>query len=156
MRRLKFLAFALAIVVSTSAFATPKRFISVDQFNSDVVLFAGKSAIGTAAAGDTVNIDYTLDFDALLTGATLIVKGGKSEDKASLQIVHPSAGVLNEFVTDWYIAEDQDSQFSLDLNYPANLASGLIVRLVYKAKSGLTGTRTIRINYMLHKVLQTQ
>lgn len=152
---LKYLLLAL-LFISSPCLSAPKRFTHVQQLTSDNVNFAGKSALGTATAGDTVNIDYTLPFDVCLTGATLIVKGGKTLDTVSLQVVHPQAGVLSEFITDWYIAEDQDVQFTMDISYPANLSTGLIIRAVYKAAVGLTGTRTVRINYILHKVIEQQ
>jgi hypothetical protein len=132
---------------------TAKRFTNVDQFTSDNVAFAGGSAAGDAVANETKNIDYTVPVDLCLTGAVVIVHGAKVDDKVSLQVVHPSLGVLNEFVTDWYMADDQSEQFALQLNYPANVPAGLYIRAVYKATSEV-GTRKARINYLLHKVVE--
>ena len=141
------------LFTSLPAFAA-KRFTHIDQFTSDNVNFAGKSATGTAAAGETVNIDYTLTFNACMTGATLIVKGGKQNDKVTLQVVHPLYGVVNEFITDWAVAEDQNTQFTMSIDYPANLPAGLTLRTVYKAQAGLIGSREVSINYFLHKVME--
>lgn len=132
---------------------TAKRFTHIDQFTSDAVKFAGKSAAGDAVASETKNIDLTVPFDLVLTGAVLIVNGAKIDDKACLQIVHPQAGVLDEFVSDWYMSESSDQQLALELTYPANLPAGLIIRLVYKA-SATDGTRKARANYFLHKVME--
>jgi hypothetical protein len=129
-----------------------KRFIHVDQFNSDAVQFAGASATGDAAENTNTNIDYTCPYDLCITGAVMLVKGGVFGDKCSLQVVHPTYGVLNEFATDWAIAEDTQKQFELALEYPANLPTGLKIRLVYKANA-TAGTRKVAMNYLLHKVL---
>lgn len=132
-----------------------KRFIHIDQFNSDAVQFAGASATGDAAENTNTNVDYTCPFDLCITGAVLLVKDGKFGDKCCLQVVHPTAGVVNEFATDWAIASDTQKQFELALNYPANLPTGLKLRLLYKATSE-AGTRKVAVNYLNHKVLQQE
>jgi hypothetical protein len=132
-----------------------KRFTHTDQFTSDNVQFAGSSAFGDAPENTNTNVDYTCPFDLCITGAVLLVKGGKFGDKCCLQVVHPTYGVVNEFATDWAIASDIQKQFELDLKYPANLAAGLKLRIYYKATSE-TGTRNVAINYLNHKVLQQE
>jgi hypothetical protein len=134
---------------------TAKRFTHTDQFTSDNVQFAGASASGDAAENTETNVDYTCPFDLCITGAVLLVNGGKFGDKCSLQVVHPSYGVVNEFATDWAIASDQQKQFELALTYPANIPSGVKLRLLYKATSE-AGTRNVAINYLNHKVLQQE
>lgn len=131
-----------------------KRFTHIQQFTSDNVNFAGAGIRDTATSGQTKNVDYTVPFDVCLTGAVLIVVSAQNGDKATLQIIHPNGStILNEFITDWGIATDQQFQFSLDLSYPANIASGLIIRVMYEA-AGILGTRTIMCNYFLHKVIE--
>lgn len=130
-----------------------KRFTHTSQFTSDAVKFSGASAAGDAVADETKNIDYAVPYDLCITGALVLVKGGNINDKVCLQIVHPQAGVLDEFVADWYMNEDRNDQFSIDLSYPANIPAGLIIRAVYKASSA-AGTRDVRINYFLHKVIE--
>jgi len=132
-----------------------KRFIHVDQFTSDALKFAGLSATG-AALGAVTNIDKSLGFDVALTGAVLLVKGGRFGDRVSLQVVHPAAGVLEEFVTDWYVTEDAQKQFEIQLNYPANVPTGLILRVVYKADVDLDVARNVAINYITHRVIQQE
>ena len=132
-----------------------KRFIHVDQFNSDAVQFAGAAACGDAAENTNTSVDYTCPFDLCITGAVLLVKDGKFGDKCCLQVVHPTYGVINEFATDWAIASDTQKQFELALNYPANLPTGLKLRLLYKATSE-AGTRKVAVNYLNHKVLQQE
>lgn len=130
-----------------------KRFTHTNQFTSDAVKFAGASASDDAVADETKTIDYTVPYDLCITGAAVVVKGGSIDDKVCLQVVHPQAGVLDEFVTDWYMNEDRNHQFTIDLDYPANIPAGLIIRAVYKANSQ-AGTRNVRINYFLHKVIE--
>lgn len=132
---------------------TAKRFINIEQFTSDNVQFAGLSAYGQVNASETKNIDLSAPFDLCLTGAVVIVKNAKVEDKVSLQIVHPNGTVLNEFVTNWYLAEDQQEQFALSLNYPANIPQGLILRVKYIATSGII-VRDVMINYLTHRVME--
>lgn len=134
---------------------TAKRFTHVSQFTSDNVLFAGTGKMGDAAENSNTNIDCTCPYDLCITGAVMLVKGGAFGDKCSLQVVHPVAGVLSEFVTDWGVSEDAQKQFELQLDYPANLPAGLIIRLVYKADAN-AGTRKVTMNYLLHKVLQQE
>lgn len=130
-----------------------KRFTHTSQFTSDAVKFVGASAAGDAVADETKNIDYTAPYDLCITGAVVVVKGGNINDKVCIQVVHPQAGVLDEFVTDWYMTEDRNHQFAIDLDYPANIPAGLIIRAVYKAGAA-AGTRNVRINYFLHKVIE--
>lgn len=132
-----------------------KRFTNVDQFTSDNVKFAGASAAGDVSENTNANIDYTCPFDLCITGAVLLVNGGKFGDKCCLQVVHPVAGVVDEFATDWAVASDQQKQFELALTYPANIPSGVKLRLLYKATSA-EGTRNVAINYLNHRVLQQE
>lgn len=125
----------------------------VIDFEKGKLNFAGKSCIGTSLASEITNIDITLTEDHLLTGGILIVKGGMMLDKISLQVVHPTAGILNEFVTQYRVIQDSNRQFELMLPYPAKLFAGLILRCKYESSSE-PSTRTIAINYLLHKVLQ--
>jgi hypothetical protein len=124
----------------------------VSDFEKSKLNFAGRSVTGTVNENETVNADYTFTDDTLMTGGVLIVKEAKITDKVSLQVVHPIYGVLNEFVTEYRLAEDQQVQFKLDLPYPAKLLAGLIVRCKYVA-SEEKGTRIFALNLLLHKVL---
>lgn len=124
----------------------------VSDFQKSKLTFAGRSLTGIVNENETVNADYTLSDDTLITGGVLIVKEAKITDKVSLQVVHPILGVVNEFVTEYRLAEDQQVQFKLDLPYPAKLVAGLAIRCKYEA-SDENGTRTFALNLLLHKVL---
>lgn len=125
---------------------------SITDFEKSKLNFAGKSCLGTSNASEITTIDLVLVDDHLLTGGLLIVKNGKMPDMVTLQIVHPTYGVVNEFVTKYRVIEDSNKQFELVLEYPARLFAGLTVRCKYESSADV-GERTIAVNYFLHKVL---
>lgn len=125
---------------------------STDQFSKDFLNFDGKSASLVCNESDTQTVDLTMTDDCLLTGGALIVKNGHIDDRVSLQVIHPTFGVVNQFVTEYGIKEDQQEQFNMVLNYPAKIFAGLKLRLVFKSSSNV-GERKAVINYHLHKVL---
>lgn len=125
----------------------------VSDFQKSKLNFAGRSITGTVNENETINADYTFIDDTLMNGGVLIVKEAKITDKVSLQVVHPTYGVVNEFVTEYRLAEDQQVQFKLDLPYPAKLVAGLTIRCKYVA-SEEKGQRIFALNLLLHKVLE--
>ena len=129
-----------------------RRFLHTSEFSNDNVCFHGVSSYGDAPSPLPVSVDCSPGFAACLTGAQFIVKNGKIGDKFSFQIVHPVAGVLNEFITDWYVAGDAQQQSMLDFSCPINLSLGLIIRCVYKSTAEV-GIRNILINWHTHEVL---
>jgi hypothetical protein len=124
----------------------------VSDFEKSKLNFLGQSVTGTVVENETINADLVLTDDFLMNGGVLIVKEAKITDKVSLQVVHPIYGVVNEFVKEYRLAEDQQVQFNLDLPYPAKLFAGLTIRCKYQASSD-AGTRVFALNLMLHKVL---
>lgn len=123
------------------------------MFSKQNLLFSGKTIAFSCLANSESNGDLTLTDDSLLTGGILLVKNGNFFDEVSLQIVHPTLGVVNEFVTKYRIVEDEIRQFMLDLDYPAKIPAGLSIRVQYKASNNGQSTREIAINLFLHKVL---
>jgi hypothetical protein len=130
------------------------------ELSKDKLNFAGKSASGILSVEEVngsivaneLAIDITLADDHLLFGGSLAVKGGKFGDKVSLQVVHPQVGVLNEYITDYGIVEDQQKQFDIVNKYPAKIPAGLILRVKYIPCTE-PGIRSITVFYPLHKVL---
>lgn len=125
----------------------------VSDFQKSKLNFTGRSISGTANENETVDADYTFTDDTLMNGGVLIVKEAKITDKVSLQVVHPVCGVVNEFVTEYRLAEDQQVQFKLDLPYPAKLVAGLTIRCKYEASED-KGQRIFALNLLLHNVLE--
>ena len=123
------------------------------DFEKSKLIFSGQTIYFDALENDTTDGDLTLADDVLITGGQLLVKGGNIHDQVFMQVVHPTAGVLNEFVSGWRINPDSTDQFTIVLNYPAKIPAGLIIRCKYIADA-TTGTRDVAVNLHLHKVLE--
>jgi hypothetical protein len=126
--------------------------LKVSDFQSDCVNFNGMSSSGSAIENQTIASDITMTDVHLLTGGNLLVKGGKFGDKIKLQVVHPTAGVVGQYVTDYGVQSDNEFQFALELTYPAKIETGLKLRLTYVSTAEV-GTRQFCINYSLHKII---
>jgi hypothetical protein len=140
-------------MVTNTTFAPLK----VSDFTSASLNFDGIGVSGSCAVVDEtlplpVNIDLALTDDVLLIGGILLVKWGQFNDKVCMQVVHPIAGVLNQYVTDYHIIEDSQKQFEILNVYPAKIPAGCILRVVY-TPCNIVGNRNIAINYNLHKVM---
>jgi len=122
------------------------------QFQSNNVNFNGQSCFGSCEATQTTNTDLTMTDDHFLTGGVLIIKNGKFGDKITLQVIHPTLGVVNQFVTNFGVISDSEFQFKMVEDYPAKIFAGLSLRVVYIATLEL-GTRSFCLNYDLHKAL---
>lgn len=112
-----------------------------------------KGVSTTVIAGTTTNLDYTLTDDVLIAGGTnFLAKGAAQGDTVDFQVVHPVLGVLNQFITSWYVNPDKTDQSVPPSNYPAKLFAGLILRVVYHS----TGAENvwIAVNYNIEKVLE--
>ena len=118
----------------------------ISDIDKNKVKYYGKKVRATVPFNTTVNIDYALTDDVFITGAKLIITNGTADDFVKFQVVHPTAGVLNEFI-DWY-ASDMDKE----LPYPAKLPAGLILRIVYTSAS-LAVSPVVRANYSLHRIV---
>lgn len=118
---------------------------TVGEFEKSKLNFNGQKVSGICSAGETANLDLTLTDDCLMTGASVTLINRLPSDNIKLQIVHPTAGVLFQYI-DWY-AKD----FDKEIPYPAKIPAGLILRLVY-VSTGAQGVE-IYLNYSLHKVL---
>jgi hypothetical protein len=124
----------------------------VTDFEKSKLNFSGKGVYGSCSESTTENIDFVLTDDVLLTGGIMRVKNGKFQDKITLQVIHPVAGVVNEFITDFGINEDAQKQFDISLPYGAKLPAGLSIRCVFTACADV-GLREITVNYYLHKCM---
>lgn len=123
------------------------------DFEASKLNFAGMGVYGECTENTTAYLDLPITDDMLMTGGMLNVKGGDFHDTVSLQVVHPTYGVVNQFVNNYRIIENTQRQFDITLNYPAKIYAGLILRISYTASSTV-GTRDISLNYYLHKVLE--
>lgn len=107
---------------------------------------------GTAIAGTTTSFDLTLTDDTVMAGGNaFLAKGAVAGDCVSFQIIHPIVGILNQFITDWYLNPDSTAQAVPTSNYPAKLPAGLILRVVYTSVG--SSDVWVAINYNKEKVL---
>lgn len=125
--------------------------------NTDGLKFRGTGVKGTALKGITeqqptiTNIDYILPEDRYINGIEIFLKNHKAEDTINLQVVHPiNNDVLDEFSTNWNIAEDTERQGQYVVPYPALIYQGFILRMAYTA-TGIINNVDVKANYFLHK-----
>lgn len=140
--------------------------------NSDGFRFRGKGIHGTCTAGTNTNVDYKLTEERWINGVDLMAKNQLLGDSIKFQVVDkdyayagilypvtyggtawsvvmPTGVVLDEFGTDWYLAEDTQKQEQVLLPYPARVLVNLYIRLIYNS----TGSDNVElyINLFLHK-----
>jgi len=126
---------------------------TLNEFTKDHLEFAGKSVFLNAIENSTTEQDLIFTDDMLLTGGELLVEHGTIEDLIYLQVVHPTYGVIKEFITGYHIAPDSVRQITLNIQYPSKLPAGLSIRCKYVAASGGL-TRKVAVNLFLHKILE--
>ena len=126
---------------------------NVKDFEKGKLNFSGQSIYLECEPSLDNSADLALADDYLLTGGILLVQGGNFHDRVYLQVVHPTYGVIAEFVSGFRILPDSVKQFELQLDYPAKLYAGMSLRCKYVADAA-TGTRDIAVNFFLHKVLE--
>jgi hypothetical protein len=121
------------------------------------VNFNAQGIAATCAPNTVTNLDYTLVDDCEITGIHLITNNSNYGDFANLQIVDSSGiftgipgTIIKQFVTNWYVSANSDSQF--DTQYPAKIYAGMTIRVVYHS-TALIISPFIAINYKLHKIL---
>ena len=97
---------------------------------------------GCFSCTNSATVDYTLTEARLLDGASYVYEGSIGA-KITLQVVHPQAGVVDEFVTDYYLLPHETIRL-----YKAKLSAGLTIRLIF------TGVGEFRGNLYLHEVVE--
>lgn len=112
--------------------------------------FRGLGISGTATKNTTTNIDYTLTEERYLSGARLLLKNQAWGDKANLEIVHPTLGVIDVFAEGWFLDPDNSNQGDIIRNYPAKLPAGLIIRIAYTSV-GVAVNVEVKVNLFLDK-----
>jgi len=121
------------------------------SFEKSKLFKDAKGVIGTATKETTTNLDLVLTDDVLMTGGVFLAQGAEWGDKVDFQVIHPTAGVVAQFITDWYLNPDSTLQPIPKSSYPAKLAAGLTLRVVYHSV-GATDVK-VAINYDREKVL---
>jgi hypothetical protein len=110
----------------------------ISDFDADKVNFAGFGISGTATATTTTNIDYKLTEERLVYGGHAIVKNHAFGDYMALKVVDVDnilglgAGtVLGTYLSNWYLAEDVQSQPAVMVEYPTKVLANLYLRIAY-------------------------
>jgi hypothetical protein len=131
--------------------------VSVSDFEKNKLNYNGRGVSVTIPKGTSVNLDYTLTDDCLLTGVWLIIGRGNYGDSLTVQVLdlsniygYGAGAVLNTFVTNWYMPPSSATQ--IDIPYPAKIITGLTLRVIYTS-TGTVDDPFLAINYKLHKVL---
>jgi len=106
---------------------------------------------GTITAGTSNNIDYTLTDDHLLIGAQILCNNSAFGDYCDVQIIHPQAGVVSQFFTNWYLGSDKQEKYNVETKFPAKLPAGLTIRLVYHSVGNVNVD--VLLNLKLLKIL---
>jgi hypothetical protein len=131
--------------------------LNISDFRKDGLNFNAQGIKSTASALTSTNIDFKISGDQLLTGAEVLCSIPVFGDSITFQVVDvdgifaPVGTVLNQFVTNWYLAPDSTRQVNLQVIYPAKIYNGLYLRLVYISTGNIT--IVVAVNYTLHSVL---
>lgn len=127
------------------------------DFDADRVKFRGTAKATTVGVG-TANLDLKITERRLLTGLQILANANTG-DYAKLQVIdidnvlgYGAGVVLDEFVDKWYMNSNADNQGLFETGYPADIATGLYIRIAYTNVVALTSVY-LRVNYFLHKPL---
>lgn len=108
-----------------------------------------KGVSGTMAAGTSTNLDHVLAEERWIDGIEVHQIGAAAGDNLMFQIVHPQAGVLDEFGSNWFIDSSTGKQNPVIVSYPAKIPAGLTIRTVYNSVGG--SSVWLGVNLRLHK-----
>ena len=123
---------------------------NINEFEKSKLMKDGKGVSGTATAGQSTNFDLALSDDFLVTNGFLMAKGGAAGDKVDFKVLYGET-VVAQFITDWFVNPDSTQQDTPKSYFPAKLAAGLTIRLVYHS-IGETDV-WVAINFDREKVL---
>ena len=126
-----------------------RNIVATTIFGVNEFRFRGKGIRTTVTAGETGNLDHTLAEMQYLNGGRVILENHSTNDELTFQVVHPQAGVLDEYISTWQVDIGQNLQESIILPYIAALPAGLILRVAYSSTGG--ADVIVKINYMLQK-----
>ena len=68
--------------------------------------------------------------ETIISGVEFKTVGGCDGDKVKFQVVHPIAGVVDEFASDYYVFKDELNTIK---EHRAEIPAGLIIRVVYQS-----------------------
>lgn len=93
---------------------------------------------GVATGSTTTDIDFMFPEERWLTGGQIVVNAGHWGDTATIQVVdkdnvmgYGANLVLREFVKDFIISTDSNSQISINVSYVSLIPAGIYIRIKY-------------------------
>lgn len=105
------------------------------------------------------NCDALITDDSIIDGGRVIAAGVAQGDYVACQVVdkdnvlgYGAGAVLNQFVTQWYLAPGAAVAWDFTATYPAKLYAGLYVRVIYTSV-GTVDDVWMAVNLKLHKIL---
>jgi hypothetical protein len=110
--------------------------------------FRGDATAWATCAPGTTNLNYVVTEERYVDGGVVIVKDANPGDYCTFQVVHPQAGVVEQFVNKWFVIPGTGK---MDVNvYRARVPAGLTIRIVYNN----VGSTSVEcgINLRLHKL----
>lgn len=112
--------------------------------------FRGDATAWTVCAPGQTSLEVTLTEERHVDGGTIVVADANPGDYCTFQVVHPQAGVVEQFVNKWFVIPGTGK---MDVNvYRARIPAGLKIRIVYN-NVGQTNVGC-GINLRLHKLGQ--
>lgn len=117
--------------------------------NPESYRFRGNATNWTTCTPGQTNLDVTPSATEVryVDGGVIVCKDSNPGDYCTFQVVHPQAGVVEEYISKWFVLPG--SGYTEVTVYPARIPAGMILRVVYN-NVGQTNAQ-VGINYRLHK-----
>jgi hypothetical protein len=122
----------------------------IDNLDSDTAESRGKGLLGSAPAGQTTNIDYTMPQYRIFSGLAFHVHNAQFGDTLHLSVCYPNGAEILRFYEDWVVDHETPFQGVFQYPYTARIPAGLIMRVSYNAVAA-GEERKLGINYFLHR-----
>lgn len=103
-------------------------------------------SIGLIQSSETTSIYWTADQQYYIDGVRFYIEGAEFGDSVNFEIWHPVVGLVDSFVTDWYV---WDGSFKED-TYAAKLLAGLQIKITLNKGVGNEGEVKCMFNAKLH------
>lgn len=103
-------------------------------------------SLGFIESGETASIFWTADAQYYIDGLRFYIEGAEFGDSVDFEIWHPDIGLVDSFVTDWYV---WDGSFKED-TYAAKLLQGFQIKITLNKGMGNGQVVRCMFNAKLH------
>lgn len=110
--------------------------------------FRGDATSWTTCSPGSTNIDLSIAEERYVDGGTIVVKDANPGDYCVFQVVHPQAGVVEQFVNKWFVIPGT-GEMKVAV-YRAKVPAGLSIRIIYHNVGNVSVG--CGINLRLHKL----